>query len=93
MAVYSSHKVESSLQKKGFKKEPGDHNSFVLYDENGYRTNVWTKTSHNGQDINTYLQKEMARQTHLSKRDFANLIECPLSKKEYYKILREKNEI
>ncbi len=90
--VFKSREVEQALKKKGFKKEPGDHNYFILY-VNGVRTSVQTHTSHNGQDINSYLFNQMKKQVHLDTNDFINLIECPLSKEKYIEILKDKNII
>lgn len=38
-----------------------------------------------------YLIDKMKKQLHLSKKDFARLIECPLKYDEYVKILKEAN--
>ena len=93
MTVYKSRSVEAALKKKGFVKVPGDHNFFILYNEKNEKTCVFTKTSHNGQDINDSLASRMQKQTHLNKQQFKDLIECPLTKEEYYKILREQGII
>lgn len=92
MACFSASKVKKSLVKKGFKEEEGDHYYFALY-ENGKKTPVYTKTSHNNQDIGDSLIGLMSRQLYLSKNQFMNLINCPLSKEEYIKILKSKNVI
>ena len=92
MTSFKPNKVESSLKKKGFKQKPGDHRYFYYYN-NGVLTDVRTKTSHCGQDINDYLINKMAKQVHLSKDDFIDLINCPLSKEEYAKKLRKQNII
>lgn len=91
MTVFKSRKVVSSLKRKGFIEEPGDHMTYTLCDENGQLTSIWTKVSHNGQDIDRYLIKQMSRQTRLSKEDFEDLINCPLSKEMYIKKLKEKD--
>lgn len=90
--VFKSKDVEKSLTKKGFKKEPRDHYYFVLYVD-GKRTKVKTKLSHNGQDIDDYLIKNMSKQVHLDKVKFCDLINCPLSENEYKKILKENGVI
>ena len=88
MTTFKSKKVEKSLKKKGFKQEPGDHKFFVLYVD-GKRTNIRTKTSHCGQDIDKYLINQMRKQVHLEEEDIINLIKCPLSEEEYKKIVTE----
>lgn len=90
MTIYKDRDVRASLKRKGFKEEPTDHNFYFLYVD-GKRTTVNTHTSFNHQDINDYLIDKMKKQLHLSKKDFARLIECPLKYDEYVKILKEAN--
>ncbi|SFJ25735.1 hypothetical protein SAMN02910355_1829 [Terrisporobacter glycolicus] len=90
--VFSSNKVESSLKKKGFIQEPGDHKYFVFYCD-GKRSKIRTKVSHNGQDIGDSLIKCMSKQVHLNKSDFADLINCPLSKEEYTKKMKDEKNV
>lgn len=92
MACFKARKVKQSLAKKGFIEDSGDHYYFVLY-ENGKKTPVYTKTSHNDQDIGNPLISLMSQQLHLTKSQFLDLINCPLSKEEYIKILKNKNII
>lgn len=86
MTVYKDQKVRASLKKKGFVEEPTDHNFFFLYVD-GKRTIVNTHTSFNHQDIDEYLIDKMKKQLHLNKKQFMNLINCPLKYDEYIKIL------
>lgn len=91
MAVLSSEEVEKSLRKKGFVQSNDDHKYFWLIHEN--RRVLHTKISHGGKhDINDFLIKKMSDQCHLSKAEFKDLINCPLTKEKYFKIL-EKKEI
>lgn len=92
MTVFKAKDVKSSLSKKGFIDEGGDHHYFVYYVD-GKRTQVFTKTSRNDQDINDNLISMMAKQTHLSIKDFKDLINCPLSKECYKEILKNNNII
>lgn len=92
MACFKARKVKQSLAKKGFEEESSDHYYFVLC-ENGKKTRVYTKTSRNNQDIDDPLISLMSQQLHLTKRQFMDLINCPLSKEEYIKILKNKNII
>ncbi|MHB8566714.1 MAG: hypothetical protein ACYC9U_06400 [Nitrososphaerales archaeon] len=71
-----------SLKKKGFELSQGDHRFFVLY-VNGKKTSVWTKVSHSGKEINDNLIHAMSAQLRLDKKQFLDLIECPLSKEDY----------
>jgi len=62
--------------------------------ENGKKTTVHTMTSHGShKQICDKLLGKMARQCHLSRTEFNNLIDCPLSQDRYEEILREKNVV
>lgn len=90
---FNHRDVEKALRKKGFKQIPTDHNSFVLIDREGKRTLIRTKTSHNKQDIDSYLINKMCKQLHLSKKDFEDLIRCPLSKDKYFSMMEQAGNI
>lgn len=87
MAVFSFAKVHSSLTKKGFVEEPGDHHFYCLHVD-GKKTAIRTKLSRNKQEVGDPLISAMSKQTHLNKKQFADLVNCPLSKEEYQKILK-----
>lgn len=94
MTVFKDKKVRKSLEKKGFKQEPSSHhNYYYLYDQDGKRTKINTHTSRNEQEIGNFLIGQMSKQLKLSKEDFIDLINCPLSYEEYIAKLKEKNEI
>lgn len=84
--------VEASLLKKGFKPtHPGsDHNWFVYADAAGKKAiGARTKTSHGrGFDLDDYLLGQMARQVGLTKKQFLELVDCPLSREAYEKLLK-----
>jgi len=82
--------VEAALQRKGFEKEEGDHHYFILLDEEGRRTSVFTKTSHSPKhkDLGPSLLGKMARQCRLRQRDFLRLVDCTLDEKGYRKKLK-----
>jgi hypothetical protein len=88
MAVFKAKKVKLALLKKGF-IEDDSHHHFYEYIIDG-RLHARTRTSHNNQDIDDYLIGQMSRQCQLSKKQFIDLINCPLSKEEYAEILRNK---
>jgi len=75
--------VEASLERKGFKTRPGDHNYFTYYSLAGKKTRVFTKTSHGNKDLNDYLLSQMGKQCALSKSDFGLLIDCPMDRETY----------
>lgn len=79
--------VESGLLSKGFQKCDGDHLYFIYYDLSGKKTPVKTKTSHSGKDLDDNLLSMMAHQVRLTKKQFLDLIDCPLSRIDYDGIL------
>jgi len=84
--------VEASLLKKGFRPTHprSDHNYFVYADVSGKKAiGTRTKTSHGrGFDLNDYLLAQMARQVSLTKKQFLELVDCPLSREDYEKVLK-----
>jgi hypothetical protein len=87
--------VESALKRKGFNQTEGDHHWFVYVTIEGEKTTSRTKTSHTQKmkDIPDNLLSQMARQCKLSKRDFLDLIDCPLSREAYEDILKDQEEL
>jgi predicted RNA binding protein YcfA (HicA-like mRNA interferase family) len=79
--------VEKSLLKKGFLPSNGDHNFFFYHSKAGKKTIVRTKTSHGGKEIDDNLMSQMAKQCKLTNKDFALLVDCPLSRDDYEKKL------
>ncbi len=77
--------VEQSLKRKGFMRKEGDHHYFVYHTMSGLKTAIFTKTSHTPKmrDIPDNLLGQMARQCRLSKSEFLDLVDCPLSREEY----------
>ena len=80
--------VASGLQRKGFEPRQGDHAFYHLYVQ-GKKTAVFTKISQGEKEINDRLLGMMARQVRLSRKQFFELVECPLSLDEYLKHLQK----
>lgn len=82
-------KVEQSLSAKGFEVDESDHHRFVYYTTKGKLTTIRTKTSHSKKmkDIGDPLVGAMAKQVRLTRDQFVNLINCPLSRREYERLL------
>jgi hypothetical protein len=77
--------VLSSLKTKGFFENREGHHVILIYETKGGLTSeVRTRVSHQsgGGDIGDSLLGQMARQVRLSRRDFEQLIDCPLSRDE-----------
>jgi len=87
--------VEAALLRKGFRQVEGDHHRFIYWSTDEKKTPVKTKTSHGGgyKTLQDGLLGDMARQCCLTKKDFLNLIDCPLTRDEYEARLIEHGKI
>lgn len=83
--------IRSGLKAKGFEEFENDH-TFLLLVVDGKRSSIRTKLSHGETDCNDPLLGMMARQLRLSRRQFEDLVNCPLSREGYLSILREKGQ-
>ncbi len=84
----AARQVADSLQKKGFQERQGDHAFYHLFVD-GKKTVVSTKISHGEKDIGDKLLGMMARQVRLTRKQFGELVDCPMSAEEYVAILRK----
>jgi hypothetical protein len=95
MAVIDSKKTYKNLKKKGFVDSVDhsiDHKYLELY-HNG-KLILYTKISHGSKkDLGDFLIKQMSIQCKLSKNELMDLANCPLSQKDYFKILADKRLI
>ena len=91
--TFTRRQVERALQRKGFRIRENDHRFFIYHTLDEKKTEVRTKTSHGklGADIADPMIGRMAKQCRLTKKEFENLIECPLSQEEYQNILVKNN--
>ena len=87
MAVLKTKDVRASLCKKGFQEFVDGHHRYYYFVHNGLIKNIRTKMSHNNQDIDDYLQSQMAKQIFLSKKNFIRFATCELTEQEYIKQL------
>ena len=91
MAVLDAKKTYRNLKSKGFIDAPNksdDHKYLEFYYED--RLVLYTKISHGEKDLGDFLIKQMSHQCKLSKSEFMDLANCPLSEDEYLKILEDK---
>jgi len=91
MSVLDPKKTYRNLKKKGFIDSPDksdDHKYLELHCDNKFV--LYTKISHGSDDLDDYLIKQMSSQCKLSKKEFIDLANCPMSKEVYLKILKEK---
>ena len=88
MAVLDAKKTYKNLKHKGFMDSPtrsDDHKYLEFYHES--RLILYTKISHGQKDLGDFLIKQMSHQCKLSKSDFMDLANCPLSEEAYRQIL------
>ena len=91
-SVRSGRSIDSALRKKGFLRDSdADHVLYYFLNGNGECTLIKTKVSHGmmGSTLSAKLISAMAKQLHLTKKQFLELIDCPLDEKGYRQILRE----
>jgi hypothetical protein len=81
--------IEASLVAKGFERQEGDHHFFCYRATTGKKTMAFTKTSHTPKmkTITDELLSRMAKQCKLNKQKFIELIDCPLDRQGYEKLL------
>jgi predicted RNA binding protein YcfA (HicA-like mRNA interferase family) len=80
--------VAAGLAGKGFILRDGDHHFYSLV-VGGKKTGIFTKVSHGEREIHDGLLAQMAKQTKLVKKDFLDLVDCPMSAADYLKKLRD----
>ena len=93
MSPLDSKKTYKAMCSKGFQeaqKGNPDH-KWIEFWHDGKLTRSRTKFSHNNQEINDYLIREMSKQVNLSKKEFVDFAKCTLSEGGYVEILRSKN--
>ncbi|MGA2523658.1 MAG: type II toxin-antitoxin system HicA family toxin [Candidatus Bathyarchaeia archaeon] len=92
MTVLKANDVVRGLMKKGFRPDNRKHKFLFLY-VNGKKTSVFTYVSWGSDDIDDYLIGKMSNQVRLERKEFINLVECPLSEEEYLAELTKKGEL
>jgi predicted RNA binding protein YcfA (HicA-like mRNA interferase family) len=87
--------IEAALTAKGFLLAAGDHRFYVYFTLAGKKTRARTKTSHTPKmkDVPDNLLSEMAKQCKLTKPQFLDLVDCPLSRQDYEAALAARGEL
>lgn len=86
--------VEAGLLNKGFEQRDGDHNYFIYRSLEGKKSLAKTKTSlGRGFDIDDNLLGMMARQCGITKKQFLDLVDCPLQRPAYESYLRQAGKL
>jgi len=89
MTTVKVRDVINGLTRKGFCKSNRHHKVLIFY-YNGKKTSIFTKVSHGCKELNDYLIGKMSWQVKLDKKQFEDLVNCPLSHKSYLGELRKK---
>lgn len=89
MTALKTRDIQRSLCKKGFELDQNNHNK-LNYRIDGKKTRIRTLYSHGKSEVGEGLIGAMARETRLSVADFRKLVECTLSKEEYYELVKDK---
>lgn len=82
MSSRSSEDIKAGLSRKGFVKKNGDH-VFLWFHYEGKKTSIRTKVSHGDAECGDSLLLLMARQLGLTKAEFLDLVDCPMSQDEF----------
>lgn len=82
--------VEGALISKGFVQNDTHHRQFVYYSGAGKKTTFRTRTSHGMREISDPLLAQMAKQCGLNKKDFLDLVDCPLDRHDYESRIADK---
>lgn len=95
MATLNKKKTHKNLKSKGFTNSENRSDDHIYLD---YYYNDkfihYTKISRgSAKDISAGLVNAMARQCHLSKKEFVDLARCPMSKAKYVEVLKENGDI
>lgn len=80
--------VEQALVAKGMERDETHHSMFRKTIDGV--THLVTRTSHGAREINDGLAKLMANQCCLQLREFWELVDCPLDKEEWERLVRER---
>jgi hypothetical protein len=93
MTAYSSKKISASLVKKGFLEieDRADKKYYLTLD--GKKVGIHTFVSHGTKEYGERLIGEMKKQLRLSKKEFIDLIDCPMTKEDYIQLLIKKGYI
>lgn len=88
---YTKAEITDALVRKfGYTRDDRDHEYYVL--ELDERTAAYTYVSRGKRDrVTPNIARKMARQMRLATlQEFRNAVDCPLSRDEYYALVRER---
>ena len=91
MSSLETKDVRNNLCRKGFAEnnKGKDHIWLNYVPKDGKKTTIRTKLSHGKSTIGDPLIGMMAKQLHLDKKRFVELVSCTLSGEQYYEIVKD----
>lgn len=92
MATRKAHEVASALMRKGFRLREGDHHWYEFCVD-GELANIRTKISHGDNECDSYILGRMAQQVHLTSKQFRDLVDCPMTERNYKSLMEEAGRI
>jgi hypothetical protein len=86
--------VEDALLSKGFRQDDRHHRYFIYHMSDGQKSRMKTKTSHGKKpkSLSDDLVSQMANQCGLTKAEFLNLVDCPMSRTHYEHLIVVRNK-
>ena len=84
--------LEAALERKGFVRDDRHHHYFIYETMSGMRTPIRTRTSHGSAKYKTLgnpLLAKMAKDCHLTNKEFLDLVDCPLEREAYDQLVDE----
>lgn len=88
--------VQQGLARKGFREtESAHHSHYIYHTDSGQKTAVKTRVSRGSsyKSLGDDLLGKMAKQCCLSKADFIDLIDCPLSREAFEERLAKQGHL
>ncbi len=79
--------VSSGLERKGFRGQQRDHTFYILW-VNETETSVRTKISHGCTELSPSILGQMAKELHLTAKEFEQLVDCLLSTERLVSLLK-----
>ena len=92
MSARATRVIRGALLKKGFESYETHHEMF-FFCVDGKRTAVRTRLSQGNKECGSSLLGAMARQCRLSRSQFEELVDCPMSVEDYTNLLRSAGHI
>jgi hypothetical protein len=92
MSTIKTKDIHDALTGKGFRVAETHHEMLWLFVK-GQKTSIRTRLSRGSDEYDDGLLGLMAKQLKLKRSDLNRLIECPLTKEEYVKLLTKNGHV